>query len=88
MSAATTPEVAWLAACAMGLAYSGMGTERRTEMVGDAADWDAELLEAAHRAVATFDVGDRTTRGTAAELLLDALARTRRGPAPATADAS
>lgn len=45
--------------------------------IGAAANWDAEVLHQAGRAVASSGFGDYQTRRIASELLLDALARTR-----------
>lgn len=74
----TAPGVAWLAACALGLASSPVRGDRRVQMLGDAARWDAGLLQAAHRTVSAADVADPIVRSGAAALLRDAFARSRR----------
>lgn len=77
MPAVSRPDVAWLASCALGLAISSMGPDRRVQEIGGAADWDPGLLEAAYREVSGSDIGDLNTRRAAAEMLLGALARAR-----------
>ena len=63
------PDSAWLAAYALGLAYSSNGQQEQLELLLDAADGDPELLDHARQRLATTEVADPPLRETAQQLL-------------------
>ena len=63
------PESAWLAAYALGLAYSRNGHQRQVELLLDAADGGPELLERARQRLASTEVADPHLREVAQRLL-------------------
>ncbi len=63
------PDSAWLAAYALGLAYSSNGQQEQLELLLDAADGDPELLDHAHQRLATTEVADPPLRERAQRLL-------------------
>jgi hypothetical protein len=78
---ATSPmlggSVAWLAAYALGLAYSGSSDEQRLADLIDTTRGDTQLLEAAHRRLDGAEVAERAI----CEAALHLLARARGGDA-------
>ena len=67
--------VSWLAAYALGLAYSESSDPQRLTDLIEAARGQQELLEAAHRRLDSTDVADRWIHDDALHLLVRAIGR-------------
>src|SRR6056297_377463 len=63
------PDSAWLAAYALGLAYSSNGQEEQIDLVRDAADGRSELLDLARQRLDTTEVAHAGLREAAQQLL-------------------
>ncbi len=63
------PDSAWLAAYALGLAYSSDSEEQQIELLLDATHGQPELLEFARQRLATTEVVDTGLREAADQLL-------------------
>ena len=73
------PDSAWLAAYALGLAYSSNGQQQQLELLLDAAHGDPGLLDHARQRLAATEVADPPLRDTAQQLLDRALTVQRAG---------
>ena len=63
------PDSAWLAAYALGLAYSSNDQEQQIDLVREAADGRADLLDLARRRLDTTEVPHAGLREAAQQLL-------------------
>lgn len=77
--AALQPSAAWLAAYALGLAYSESSEQQCLTDLRDATRGHPELLEAAYRRLHGAEVAERATCEAALQLLDAARGRVQRG---------
>lgn len=77
------PDSAWLAAYALGLAYSQTSRQQQVDLLREATHGQPALLDVAHRRLATTDVIEPDLRDQAQHLLDRARTLTLNG-APAT----
>jgi hypothetical protein len=80
MSAAETQDadVAYVTACAPGLACGSSSPEAQVRMVGDAAGWDPAVLRDAYVALTSGGLGDGETPQRASRTVLSTIIRASR----------